>query len=689
MKGTTCYLRLVKAAFGSIILAIALLCNQAAENPQLLLQERVLLGPDKLEWDHFKNHPSARKELEQTFHIAGAPEDRALLVKQMDVKADGWALFVNDKKAGTLPTIDEPAWVMFALGTNLLKSGENKIRITHAALSGTGSFTDQIEIGALKLFTGKATNLFTSTLEVSVGEKRAGNVPCRITVTDKEGTLVAYHNLTGSKVAARAGVAYSADGKARLGLLPGDYQIYATRGSEYSLASTTTSLRDGETREIKLRLEREVPTPGYVAADTHIHTWTHSRHGDATADERVITIAGEGIELPVVTEHNLHSSYAEPAARIGVNKHFTLVNGNEVTTKRGHFNIFPVDLTAAPPDAKIEDWTELLGQIRKTPQVEFVILNHPTDTHSGFVPFATTNLMPGVGRSPSGLNFGVDALEIINSGAMRSDWMEPYRGWFALLNYGHKILSVAGSDSHDVSRFSLGQGRTYIQVDDRKPEGIDIDAACAALKAGRAFVSLGLFPRITVNGKGSMGDLVSASKQVRVEVEVLGPTWIEASKVELFANGQKVAETTAERPNKSKVRKLNSRWEISLPSNDVHLVAIASGPGPGVRQPYWTIPRPYQPSTTSAESPSLGSTNPVWVDCNRDGQFTPARKWAENILKQSSPDKIVAELNSCDDAVLLQVADLVRDGKSQLPITGLEKIIEKAPLRVRAALGRQ
>ena len=100
--------------------------------------------------------------------------------------------------------------------------------------------------------------------------------------------------------------------------------------------------RPGETDRRELTIRREVPTDGYVSCDTHIHTLTYSGHGDSTADERVLTLAGEGIELPIATEHNAQVDYHAAAVRLGVRRYFTPVVGNEVTTAVGHFNVFPV-----------------------------------------------------------------------------------------------------------------------------------------------------------------------------------------------------------------------------------------------------------------------------------------------------------------------------------------------------------
>src|SRR5206468_7689271 len=122
---------------------------------------------------------------------------------------------------------------------------------------------------------------------------------------------------------------------------------------------------------------REVPTPGLVSCDTHVHTFTFSKHGDATIDERMITLAGEGIELPIATDHNVLADYSGPAQRMNVAERFTPVIGCEVTTDSGHFNVFPIARNSGAPDFQIADWPNLMRSIRGTPGVRVVVLNHP------------------------------------------------------------------------------------------------------------------------------------------------------------------------------------------------------------------------------------------------------------------------------------------------------------------------
>ena len=148
--------------------------------------------------------------------------------------------------------------------------------------------------------------------------------PCRFTVVDQTGALAALHPATADtnsvSAALRPGVVYARTGRVRVGVLPGVYTVYASRGFEYSVVTQTMTVAAGQTVAKFLGLRREVPAHGWVAADTHIHTLTHSKHGDATLDERMLTIAGEGIELAVATAIGLFgfNSGAALATVVGV-----------------------------------------------------------------------------------------------------------------------------------------------------------------------------------------------------------------------------------------------------------------------------------------------------------------------------------------------------------------------------------
>src|SRR5262249_34531206 len=199
-------------------------------------------------------------------------------------------------------------------------------------------------------------------LDVAVTDAGSGRgLPCRITVVDRREALAALSTDPGAKLAARPGVVYTPDGRAKIKLPPGRYTVYATRGFEYGLGVAAVTLTVGQAAKVALAIRREVATPGLVSCDTHVHTLTHSGHGAATIDERAITLAGEGVELPVATDHDhLTIDLAAAAGRMRVSDFFTPVVGDEVTTLAGHFNAFPFSPGEEVPDPKLTDWGVLL-----------------------------------------------------------------------------------------------------------------------------------------------------------------------------------------------------------------------------------------------------------------------------------------------------------------------------------------
>src|SRR5204863_1924761 len=214
-------------------------------------------------------------------------------------------------------------------------------------------------------------------LAVELNDAASGTpLPGRLTVVDARGALAPMVVLSNAPpIALRPGVAYTGSGSVRVGLPAGSYTVYASRGFEYSVRTQHFTLPPGRTYPLPMRIRREVPTQGMVACDAHVHTFTYSGHGDATVDERMLTLAGEGIELPIATDHNTLTDYGEAARKMGVQDYFTSVTGDEVTTEAGHFNVFPVQPGSRVPNHHITDWPKLMEELRAAPGVRVVVLN--------------------------------------------------------------------------------------------------------------------------------------------------------------------------------------------------------------------------------------------------------------------------------------------------------------------------
>ena len=249
-------------------------------------------------------------------------------------------------------------------------------------------------------------------------------------------------------------------------------------------------------------------------------------------------------------------------------------------------------------------------------------------------------------------------MEVVNSGAQQTDVMLPVRDWFALLNRGHFLTPVGSSDSHDVSRYIVGQGRTYVRCKDDRPGEIDVAEAVRNFAEGRVLVSCGLLAEITVDGKYGLGDLAPVAGDVRVAVRVLGPGWATADRVELYANGAKVREAEITDGGKAGV-KWAGAWVLPRPRHDLHLVAVATGPG--VEGLFWPIAKPYQPASPVVRKRVIGLTGAVWLDADGDGRRTSALDYARKAVGDGADwRKAVAALAGHDEAVAAQAAGLLR-----------------------------
>ena len=621
----------------------------------VLEAKRLHLGkPGQWEWESFKDRAVDAERIELRFQAKANAVEHTLSIWQRDVKLS-WPVMLNGRKLGTLVSAEAAMENVLPIAPGILRDGENVLSIEAPPV------LDDIEVGPLTI-TAKPLSAVLSgaKMDVTVTDAATGKaMPCRLTLTRTDGTLQPLRAEPAHNVAVRIGVVYTRDGRAQLSLPAGDYVLHAGRGFEWSVERAALHLATGETKQVALKLRREVPTEGWIAADSHIHTLTHSGHGDAKIEERMLTIAGEGIELAIATDHNHHTDYAPFASSTGVADRFTPVIGNEVTTKHGHFNAFPIQPGAKVVNQQDDDWSKLLPAIRATPGVKVITLNHPRDMHSGFIPLGATQFKPKTGEHRQAAALDIDAMEIVTSAAMQSDIHLLYRDWFALLNRGHRIAAIASSDSHDVNRFILGQGRTYVAAKDADPANLDLDEVWRSYREGRLLVSLGLLAQLRVNDRFTVGDLATGlGDMIKVEATVLGPSWVQADHIALYANGIMIRKQAILDDHRAG-EKARITWQIPKPAHDVHLVVIATGPG--VTEPFWEIPRPYQPSSKAFVPRVISSTNPIWLDADGDGRFQSAFAYAQGLFKRlgSEPAKLLDALKNYDETVATQVGSLV------------------------------
>jgi hypothetical protein len=310
------------------------------------------------------------------------------------------------------------------------------------------------------------------------------------------------------------------------------------------------------------------------------------------------------------------------------------------------------------PDHMVNDWNGVLKNLESIGKGSAIILNHARDVHNNFRPFDPQRHVSVAGVELDKYPFPANAIEVINSGSQQRNIMQLFYDWFGMLNGGKELTPVGSSDSHDVSRYLVGQGRTYIKYPDDQPGKIDVRKATDEFLKGKVMISFGLLPEIKVNTMYGPGELVPASQQVKVSVRVLGPGWLKADRVSLYANGKKIRDETIKEDNIKGV-KWSGSWTVQVSGQDLFLVAIAEGPGHST--PFWQIAKPYQWTSPEWKPKVIGASGAVWIDSDKDGKKTSAFDYAGKVITSSKNNfhKIIAGLAGYDEAVSVQAAAML------------------------------
>jgi len=621
--------------------------------------ERVLdagyhhLGNDASDgWTEASIEPEGtRLDIEFT---SGANEGEWLLrVHQRDID-DPWTIELNGEAVGQLRKSNDHIVAYYSLPAGAVKAGANTLSFYSAQPA------DDVTLGDVRLIEESRREHFDlKPVHVSVTEmvpegETGRGLPVRLTIVDMQGEKPEIYFGEGDHNAVRPGVVYAAHGRATFELPAGRYEVHALRGTEWGHATAPIDLEQNAEATVELSLAREVDTTGFIAADTHIHTLTFSGHGDSSVEERMATLAGEGVELAIATDHNHQLDYRPYQEKLGLNEYFTAVTGNEVTTENGHFNAFPLPPGGDVPAFDVKDWVKLVDGIRAK-GARVVILNHPRWPAISTGPLGVFEFdrLTGERReswdgTAGGPRFTFDAMEIVNSTALQDGARYVLRDWFAILNHGERITAVGSSDSHTVGD-PVGQGRTYVRSSTDDPARIDVDEACAAFLRGATSVSFGIFADVVVADRFVPGDLVAAAPgKLPVAVRVAAPSWVRPVLVEIYANGEYVTGEDIEAPRGVP---FDRTLEFELPAfaQDSWLVCFVMGMG--VRDPCWRTQKNY----------TLAATNPLWIDVDGDGEYASPRAAAQALVDRlgSQVFALREAMLKVDLATRLQVLSIV------------------------------
>jgi hypothetical protein len=269
-----------------------------------------------------------------------------------------------------------------------------------------------------------------------------------------------------------------------------DYRVVVTLGTGGQ--GEGRAGRQGEGRGTRGQGEGETGGRGegergqWWRGDLHAHS--HHSDGSAPLQDLVAAARAQGLDFVAVTEHNTVSHL--PLLPTLTTSDLLLIPGVEVSTYRGHANVWPVQWPDEP-FVEFRCWTdEQMAQVREAARKRGALfsVNHPKDEGP---PWGFDDL------------FEPDCIEVWGAPWFISNY-QSLAVWDAQLRQGKRITAVGGSDKHqgpftgELGWYELGTPCTWVAATELSISGI-IDG----IRAGRVFVSESPEgPRIELTAEG-------------------------------------------------------------------------------------------------------------------------------------------------------------------------------------------
>ncbi len=423
---------------------------------------------------------------------------------------------------------------------------------------------------------------------------------------------------------------YSHSGKGLEAVAPGEYELSVLRGYEYIPHEGRVIIEAGKTAQLNAVLVHALDTQGFMSADLHIHAGP-SGDNKITIPERITTVAAEGLEVAVSTDHEAIIPWQPAVEQTGLGEWVAVVTGEEVTaTVPEHINMFPVeprfDLDARGGPIKWHglDIKQVYSAIRER-DAGIVQLNHPRNG-CGYLCLIDYNRKTGrpklkhpeyLGLKPDAAlwSWDFDTVELQNGNA--PVFMDPrkpkatgmFEDWMSFINHGHRVTAVADSDAHD---WGLpGSPRNYFESSTDQPAQFDEDEMVQALKQGRTLTSTGAFARVELDHSAGMGDtLAITGDTVELWLHIESIPQIDITHFKVFVNCDQQIHINI--PPTRKVVKYDGKLELEI-SGDSQIVVMGFGSE--------LLPR------GMSQFDPLGvprfTTNPIYVDHRADGWQPP------------------------------------------------------------------
>jgi hypothetical protein len=420
-------------------------------------------------------------------------------------------------------------------------------------------------------------------------------------------------------------------------LAPGRYRVLATRGPEFEVTRVDLELRAGEVAELSVAAPaRAFETPGWIAADLHVHagpSWDSSLPIAA----QVRAFAAQGGEVIVATDHDFVADYAPVIRAEGLAGQLASLVGTEVTSAAispqapytiGHSNVFPVPVQplayrAGALRAEGRRLRDLVRQVRALGRGALLQLNHPRTpdrgagdlddgaylTHLGVTGEAYRPDRP-LGAAPNAALLERDPetglrdldfhlIELMN-GPSRVHYRRARADWLSFLLQGELRTATANSDSHDAAT-PVALPRTYVRVADDRPATLDTDAFLRALRNHHVVGTSGPWLEVALEGAGP-GDLHPGDAGT-LRVLARSAPWVPVSELRVRVDGLLVHSGP-----------IAPDQEVTLPlrfrADAVVTVEVEGEPS--------AIYEALLPGGVP-----LAFSNPIFVDADRDGLWRP------------------------------------------------------------------
>ncbi len=417
-------------------------------------------------------------------------------------------------------------------------------------------------------------------------------------------------------------------------IAPGQYRVLATRGLEYGVTEAALRIAPGEEQTLSIAPPaRVLETPGWIGADLHVHTG-QSFDSSWPAREQLRAFAAQGVEVVVTTEHDRVFDPAPTVGALGLTGRMAGISGVEITSSYaggesphtiGHSNAFPFAErpTAYRRGAPLAEGLRLrdvaYGLRRLDPRPVFQ-LNHPRANSGGdgelyyfshlavsgdgFDPARPLTALPNRALLEADPAHGLrdidfDAIELLN-GTETGRYRLLRADWTSLLLQGERRTATANSDSHQASELP-GLPRNLVRLASDDPGAFDGAAFARSVLAGGVVGTSGPVLEVALEGAG-IGDTHRGAEGT-LQVRVRAAPWVPLREVRVLVDGDVVTREP-----------VGGDAELSVPlqfAQDGFVVVEAEGPAEGT---YAELLPGLVP---------LAFTNPIWVDADSDGRWTP------------------------------------------------------------------